>query len=183
MKINRKKFVIAGILLVSIAAVSYFLKMQVDKIPGKALLKIMSDEVDLQVKNVHYTDVSDKGSKWEVSADTVRYIRNGNRALFDKVTIKLILLNGKEYVLHADKGDMKTDTNDMTVSGNVVVVSNNGDRFTTDYLEYSDSLRQFQTDAPVEMGNQRTKIKGVGMKLSLNDESASILSGVKAVIR
>ncbi len=183
MKIKSKKLIVAGVVVLLISAAAYFVKMQADKLPGKALLKIMSDNIDLQVKNVHYTDVSDKGSKWEVNADTARYIRNENRAFLDKVSIKLILVNGKEYVLHADKGELKTDTNDMTVSGHVVIVSNNGDRFTTDYLHYSDSLRLFETDAPVEMENERAKIRGVGLKLSLNDESASLLSGVRAVIK
>ncbi len=183
MKNKWKKISSVGLTLICILAVFYFVKIYVEKIPGRKLLKIMSDNVDLQVKDVHYTDVSEKGSKWEVSADVMRYMRKENRALFDKVVIKLILLNGKEFVLHADTGEMKTDTNDMTVSGNVVVVSNNGDHFTTDYLTYSDSKKQFETDAPVEMDNRRAKIQGVGMKLSLNDETASILSGVRAVIR
>ena len=183
MKIHGRKTVIAGMVLVLILAVAYFLSKQVGKKPGKELLKIMSDKVDLNVKDVHYTDVSESGSKWEVRADTARYIRSANLALFDNVKVKLFMTNGKEFVLRADTGEMKTDTKDMTVSGNVVIVSNNGDRFTTAYLMYSDTSKRFQTDAPVEMENRRTKVTGVGMWLSLKEENAAILSGVKAVIQ
>jgi LPS export ABC transporter protein LptC len=183
MKIHRKKAVIAGMIVAAILTVAYFLCTQTGKMPGKEGLKIIADKADLTVKDVHYTDVSESGSKWEVRADTARYIRNTNLALFDNITVKLFMTNGKEFVLHADTGEMKTDTKDMTVSGNVVVVSNNGDRFTTAYLTYSDTEKRFQTDAPVAMENSRTKIQGVGMWLSLKEENAAILSGVKAVIQ
>ncbi len=183
MRMKRRNIVVAAGVLVAVTAVVYFLRTGQLAPSGGSVLKSLSQNVDLQVKNVHYTDVSESGAKWEVRADTARYVRNENITYFDKVAVRLIMTDGKEFELHADRGNMKTDTRDMNVTGNVVIVSNNGDRFTTDHLAYSHADKRFHTDAPVEMANKRTTVKGTGMWLSLAEGNAAILSGVHARIK
>ncbi len=180
---NRRNIAVAVTVLLAVTAVFSFLSRGRIAPPGGGLFKSLSQNVDLQVKNVHYTDVSDSGAKWEVRADTARYVRNENITYFDKVTVRLIMPDGKEFDLSADQGKMKTDTRDMTAAGHVVVVSNNGDRFLTDHLEYSHADKRFHTDAFVEMANKRTTVKGMGMWLSLAEGNAAILSGVQASIK
>ena len=45
-------------------------------------MKIMSDQVDLQVRNVRLTDVADSGMKWEIVAETARYQKKENLVIF-----------------------------------------------------------------------------------------------------
>jgi len=181
MRLKKKAAIIIGLaaLAVIVAVGIYIAEKQ--KTPEK-LLKVLPDKVDLQIKDVHYTDVSESGMKWEVTADTARYIKKDNVALFEKVAVRLITREGKTFLLTGDKGRVQTDTKDMKISGNVKIVSNSGDAFTTDYLLYKNGEQKFQTDAPVTMENGRLKIVGKGMTLSLKDEKLELLSGVKARI-
>ena len=108
----------------------------VRKEPEKALLKIMADRVDLQVRNVRYTEVGDDGMKWEITADTARYQKKENLAFFERFTVHLVMKDGGTYVMTGDKGRFNTESRDLEIEGNVVIVSPQGDRFTTDHLQY-----------------------------------------------
>ena len=96
----------------------------------------MSDRVDLQVKNVRYTEVGDSGMKWEITADTARYQKKENLALFEKVKVRLVMKDGRVFVMNGDRGRLNTQSRDMEIEGNVGIVSENGDRFSTDRLRY-----------------------------------------------
>jgi LPS export ABC transporter protein LptC len=82
-----------------------------------------------------------------------------------------------------DKGKMLTDKKDIQIKGNVVIVSDEGDRFSTDYLNYSDAEKKFYTDAPVTLENKRMKIKGTGMAIFMNSGELKLYSLVKAKIQ
>jgi hypothetical protein len=107
MKTKRKIVLIAAILTVILSVAAIFATGLL-RSPEKALLKIMSDRVDLQVKNVHYTEVGDSGMTWEIVADTARYRKKENLAFFDQVTVRLVMKDGRVFVMKGDRGRFNT---------------------------------------------------------------------------
>ena len=179
MKTKRKTVLIVAILTV-ILSVTAILAIGLRRAPEKALLKIMSDGVDLQVKNVRYTEVGDSGMTWEITADTARYRKMENLALFEKVKVRLVMKDGRVFVMNGDRGRLNTQSRDMEIEGNVDIVSENGDRISTDRLLYRNAERRIETDRPVVMENGSVRISGVGMILALDDKKVTILSQVRA---
>ena len=179
MKTKRKTVLIVAILTV-ILSVTAILAIGLRRVPEKALLKIMSDRVDLQVKNVRYTEVGDSGMTWEITADTARYRKMENLALFEKVKVRLVMKDGRVFVMNGDRGQLNTQSRDMEIEGNVGIVSENGDRFTTERLLYRNTGRQIETDRPVVMENGSIRISGVGMILTLDEKKVTLLSQVRA---
>ncbi|MGV8056789.1 MAG: LPS export ABC transporter periplasmic protein LptC [Smithellaceae bacterium] len=181
MKLNKKKIIILSILVIVLAAaVVAAIRNSSDK--PKNILKILPDHVDLQIKDFVYTEVDASNSKWEVKALTAQYQKKQNLALLDQVQIKLTTAEKKVYVMTGDKGQMLTDKKNIEIRGNVVIVSDTGDRFTTDYLKYSDAEKKFYTDAPVIMKNNQMKITGRGLTLFMNTGELNLASSVKAKI-
>ena len=181
MKTKRKTVLIVAILTV-ILSVTAILAIGLRRAPEKALLKIMSDQVDLQVKNVRYTEVGDSGMKWEITADTARYRKKENLALFEKVKVRLVMKDGRVFVMNGDRGRLNTQSRDMEIEGNVGIVSENGDRFATDRLLYRNAEKRIETDRPVVMENGSVRISGVGMILTLDEKKVTLLSQVRANI-
>lgn len=179
MKIKRKTALIIAILTV-ILSVTAILAIGLRRAPEKALLKIMSDRVDLQVKNVRYTEVGDSGMTWEITADTARYQKKENLALFEKVKVRLVMKDGRVFVMDGDRGQLNTQSRDMEIEGNVGIVSENGDRFATERLLYRNAGKRIETDRPVVMENGSIRISGVGMILTLDDKKVTLLSRVQA---
>ena len=87
-KRGRKAVLIVVVLAVVLSAAAIIM-INVPKEPEKALLKIMSDRVDLQVRNIRLTEVGDSGMKWEIMADTARYQKKENLAFLEKLTCLL----------------------------------------------------------------------------------------------
>ena len=178
---NKKAIIIGSVVFLVLAAV-VFLVLRAEYSSEDNRIKILSDNIDLQVRDVLYTDVADTGLKWEIIADTAKYMKNENLAVFDNLKIKVIMQDGKTFVMTGKSGRMNTETKNIEISGNVTIVSDRGDRLTTDILKYSGSEKRFYTDSPVVMENARMQVRGTGMTLSLNDQGVSLLSKVKARI-
>jgi LPS export ABC transporter protein LptC len=157
--------------------------VKIKQTTSKNLIKILPDNVDLQIKGFVYTEVGEGDSQWEVKAKTATYYKKQNLALFDQVQIKLTMSDGKIYLMTADKGQMLTDKKDLEIKGNVVITSAMGDKFSTDYLNFNDAEKKFYTDAPVTMENKRMKIKGVGLTLFIDKGQLNLSSMVKAKIK
>jgi LPS export ABC transporter protein LptC len=182
MKLSKKSIIISSIVFVLIAiliAAVAIIKVNVNK--PRNLLKALPD-VDLQIKGFTYTEVGEANAKWEVKADTATYNKKQNLAVFDRVQIKLTTSDGKVFVMSSDKGRMFTDKKNIEIKDNVVIISDAGDKFSTDHLNYNDAEKKFYTDAPVTMENKRMKITGVGLTLFINKGELNLSSMVKAKI-
>lgn len=180
MKTKRKTVLILVILAAAVLSLAVFYVIGLRMAPDKALLKIMADKVDLQIKNVRYTEVGDSGMKWEITADTARYLKKENLALFEKVSVRLVMKDGGTFVMNGDQGRLHTESRDMEIEGNVGIVSGNGDRFTTNRLRYRNGARQIETDQPVAMENGNFRISGVGMIFHLDEKKITLLSQIRA---
>lgn len=167
--------------LIGLAAVWYQSGRQSEE--KKPALKIIDDGVDLHIKDVHYTEVGDSGNRLEINADAATFIKKENQARFERLRMKLYLPDGKAYEMTADRGRLLTDRKDAEIEGNVVILSNRGDRFTTDRLKYSDGEKRIYTDDPVTLTNPRFEVRGKGMVLLLKSEHVSIGGGVRAIVR
>jgi LPS export ABC transporter protein LptC len=182
MKLSKKTIIISSIVVVLIAilitAVA-IIKINVNK--PRNLLKALPD-VDLKIKGFVYTEVGEANIKWEVTAETATYNKKQNLAVFDRVQIKLTTSDGKVFIMKGDKGLMFTDTKNIEIKDNVVIISDAGDRFSTDHLSYNDAEKKFYTDAPVTMENKRMKITGVGLTLFMNTGELNLSSLIKAKI-
>jgi len=182
MKLSKKTIIISSIAVVLIAiliAAIAIIKININK--PRNFLKALPD-VDLQIKGFVYTEVGEANAKWEVKAENATYSKKQNLAVFDRVQIKLTTSDGKVFIMNADKGRMFTDKKNIEIKDNVVIISDTGDRFSTDHLSYNDAEKKFYTDAPVTMENKRMKITGVGLTLFMNTGELNLSSRVKAKI-
>ena len=183
MKLSKKTKIISIVLIifVVITIAALVIKNNIYDKPQN-IIKILPDHVDLQIKDFNYTEVGDANSKLEVKADSAKYIKKENIAIFERVKIKLTTSDGKVFIMTGDRGQMNTEKKDLQIKGNVVIVSDKGDRFTTDYLKFSDAEKKAYTDAPVSMENKKMKIKGTGLTLYINTGELNLSSLVKAKI-
>ena len=183
MKLSKKAIIvslIATVFLAILIVIAAVIKNDVSK--PKNLLKALQEGVDLKFKGFDFTEVNEANAKWEVKAETATYSKKQDIAVLEKINIKLTTSDGKVFLMSADKGQMFTKEKNIEIKGNVVITSDNNDRFSTDHLSYNDAEKKFYTDAPVTMENKRMKLTGTGLTLYINDGKLSIPSMVKAKI-
>ena len=177
---TRKKTFLAVVLFILVLSAATTVFIGLKKTPRKALLEKMADKVDLQAKSVRYTQVGSSGMKWEITADSALYRKQGDLALFEKIRARAVMKDGRIFTLSGDKGHLNTLSKDLNLEGNVVLVSETGERFQTGRLSYRDDLKRIETDQPVVMETRNILINGVGMLFNLKEEKVTILSQVRA---
>ena len=158
MKLNKKNKVITItiIILVLVAAVIFAVVQSIGEKKAN-ILKILPNEADVRISDFVFTEVGQDDIRWEVKAKSAQYQKKQNLALFEQVQIKLTTKEGKIFIMTGDKGEMLTDKKDVEIKGHVVITSDTGDKFSTDYLRYSDVQKKIYTDAPVMMESKRIK--------------------------
>lgn len=173
--------VAAAVVLAAAAWFVFFAPTKPDE-KTPAPLKILPEKVDLQAKDVLYTEVGRGDVKYEIRAKTVTYQKKDSVADFEAVNVKLIMPRGDIYTITADRGTYNTEKKNISMVGNVVVSSDEGDRITTERLFYTDAERKIHTASPVTMVNKNIVVKGVGLKLLLDKKQLTLLSQVKATV-
>lgn len=183
MKLDRKSWIILGFTLLVIFAAITLLVIDYFKASTQTVPKVMADDVDLQVKNVIFTDIGKSGEKWEIRADTARYARKENLAFFNTVKVKLVTSEGKTFFMTGDRAKLQTDSKNIEISGNVEILSDRGDRFRTDMLRYNNADSTVHTDGAVTLWGNQMQISGTGMTLNLKQGQLSLQSRVKGQIQ
>jgi len=182
-KIDRKTKIIAGVILSLVMVLVVTAIVGTDKKRSRNILKVLPQVADVEIEGFVFTETGESGSRWEVRAEKASYKVKKNLATFDNVHITLDTTEGKVYTMTADAGQMFTDKKDIKIEGNVVITSNTGEKFATDYLNYSDEQKKFFTDAPVTMESNRIKIRGTGLTLLVENGQLNLNSMVRAKIK
>jgi len=179
---RKQKIVLLVVLPLLAVLIAGLIFVGTGKKSKQAQLKVLADNVDVEIKDVLYTEVGSNDVKWEVRAAAARYVKEKNLALFEDVKVNLLLANGTTINMSGDKGEFRTDTKDMTVSGHVRVVTDRGEVFTTDRLCYSNAAQSITAEGPITIESGNMRITGSGFKLDLGKRQASLRHNVKARI-
>ena len=104
-----------------------------------------------------------------------------NRAVFDNLQVVFFTEKGEEVRLTADRGHLKTNSNDIKVYGNVK--ADNG-RFTieTESLSYRHASRVLFTDQPVKVSGDLFTLTADSVALDLNTEKSEFAGNVTGVL-
>ncbi|MBN1613704.1 MAG: LPS export ABC transporter periplasmic protein LptC [Deltaproteobacteria bacterium] len=183
MILDRKKLIATGaVFLVALLTVCLAYYLNNRKASQGTALKIAPDRVDVEVKDVFYTEISDSDVKWEIRADSASYQKKENLAVFNNIAVRLLTKDGK-VLMTGDHGEFDTNKKDIRIYGNVDIMTERGDRLRTDHLNYSHGDRRISTDAVVTMENPRMRVSGKGMTMSLDDRELRLLSNIKASVK
>ena len=148
----------------------------------KQLANLPPQGVDMQLGNVHYEQTNqDAFKEWELNAHSAQYFKNENKIALQSITLTFHSDEGTVYKLSADQGELYTDSNDVKVHGNVVVVTDEGYRIQTDSFQYSAKERKIFTDDQVTFSGKDMVMTGKGMVVDLEEERLYLLEEVKAL--
>src|SRR5215510_10991197 len=90
-------------------------------------------QADYQIKEIHINETLAGNLRWTLDADQAEVFDKDQKTVMKKVVVKVFSKNA-EWTVTADEGVMGNETRDVSVSGNVVVTSNDGLTITTPEL-------------------------------------------------
>jgi LPS export ABC transporter protein LptC len=90
---------------------------------------------------------------------------------------------GAKSTLTADEGTLSRRTNDMEVTGNVVVYASDGTVLTTERLTWNERTGKIESDERVTVTKGRDVMKGLGVEADPDLRNIRVRSDFKAYVR
>lgn len=138
----------------------------------------VSDDANISIGKVHQTATRDGVKEWRLEAGSARYHNEKKQGVFKELAVTFFLEDGKEISLTADQGTLRTDSNDMTVSGHVVVKNGNY-QLETERLYYEHQRRMLFSETPVRISGDAFEFMADTMSFDLNTKDARFEGNVK----
>ena len=138
-------------------------------------------QAEYQIKEVHINETLDGNLRWTLRADQAEVYDQKGITLMRKVVIQLFSKDG-DWTVTSDEGTLDNNKRDVTLTGNVVIRSNDGLQMKTAALAWENERRTLSTDDPVEISREGTTITGRGLAVRMQEESAAIRQNVRVVI-
>jgi LPS export ABC transporter protein LptC len=141
----------------------------------------VAQDSDYRIREIHINETLAGNLRWTLDADQAEVFDKDRRTVMKKVVVKVF---SKEAVwtVTADEGTLDNDKRDVSVSGNVVVTSNDGLRITTPELSWRNSERHLFTEQDVEIKRPGTTITGRGLDVRMQEQEAVLQQKVRVVI-
>ncbi len=176
-----KFFLLFAILIIIGVVTAVFVKYrQLSDNPDK-LVSLIKDGASVSIGKVHQTSTRNGVKEWALDAGSVRYMNEKKQAVFEDLSLTFFVKDERDVHLKANQGILKTDSNDIEVTGDVVL--KNGDyRLDTQELRYQYDSRVFSSKAPVKITGGGFDLVADSMSFDLNTNRTVFEGGVKGML-
>jgi LPS export ABC transporter protein LptC len=135
----------------------------------------------LSIGRIHQTATRDGRKEWSLEADSAHYIKEKNQMVLKDLKVVFFLKDNSEINLEADQGVLRIDSNDIEVSGNVVL-KNQEYKLVTAKLVYAHDQRLLHSNAQATIFSRSTQVAADSMALDLNTKKLTLEGRVETII-
>jgi len=165
-------------LLVIILSVFIGYRLLSDKKDGVVLS--INSKANVSISKVYQTSTRNGIKEWSLKAKSADYIEPKKQAKLKDISVTFFLKDNEKVYLTADYGVLKTDSNDMEVTGNVVV-QNEKYILKTEKLNYENTKRVIFSKVPVKIVGDSINLAADSMRLDLNTNRAFFEGRVRGI--
>lgn len=146
------------------------------------LVEALPDGADISIDDIRHTAVKDGRKEWELEAASARYSDSAQTARFEDVRVVFFMENDREVTVTGRQGRLDTVTNDIQLSGDVVVQDADYE-LTTERLRYDQEDRTIHVPVPVRVEGKAFTVQAEAMTVDLETETARFAGAVEGVFR
>jgi LPS export ABC transporter protein LptC len=154
------------------------------KQPPVATRSPLADSADQVMYGARFNLTDEGVSRARLVSDTAYFFDDNTRIELEKVNIVFFTVTGqKDAVLTSRRGTFNNRTNNMIARQNVVVVSEDGRRLTSEELKYNQQTNQISSDSAFVMTEPDRRLEGIGFRSDPNMRNIQILKGVSGIAK
>jgi LPS export ABC transporter protein LptC len=168
---NRVRQLKGALLLIGIlvfgSVVAFFVMHQKKTKSGQSGdAAIINQKAMITLEGIHHTAIKEGVREWSLDAESADYHLEDNKVFFNTMRVVFYSEGGDAIFLSAPSGTWHTVSNDLDVSGHVMV-KNRQYELQTEKLTYNHEKRMCVTDAPVIITSEAIKITADNMRYDL----------------
>ena len=139
---------------------------------------------DQEVDGFTLTQTRDGARVWSIAASHALIFHDADRVEMIDLRVDFFDDDGEvRSTLTADEGILARRTNDMEVTGNVVVYAADGTILTTDKLTWNERTGKVESDRPVRVTKGDDVMTGVGVEADADLKNIKVKSDFRAFVR
>lgn len=170
MKIKTGKFklFLISVILITLGVISaVFIGYRFILDRQDSLIASIRSKANISIGKIHQTATRDGIKEWILDAGSAQYIDAEKQANLQDLSVIFFLKDKSEVYLTADRGILKTDTNNIEVIGNVVV-KHTDYRMKTEKLRYKHKERVIFSKKQVKIDGDSFNLVADSMSFDLN---------------
>ncbi len=144
---------------------------------------ILSPELGMNMEGVHLFEKKNNDNVLEIKAEMASISADESSTELTNFTLISHSQDSGPVTIVARKGVINNKTENMTVTGNVLVRDSKGRALITDTLHWNSFDEQISTDDQVWIFGDRFTVRGRGMLAEMETERVTIMNDVTATFR
>jgi LPS export ABC transporter protein LptC len=138
-------------------------------------------DATMALSNVRQTAVKDGAKEWHLEAAAATLLEAEHKMILERPEVAFFMRNGEVLTLTARQGVLDTVTNDIQVSGQVVV--HHGEyTLTGEAFAYTHDRRLLTSQAPVAIRSRRLNLTAARMTVDLDTQETELAGNVKGIL-
>ncbi len=151
--------------------------------PVSPAIQQLPQNIDIALNKARFSEIQDGLLVWELFADRAEYDKIGDTVYLRDVRMEFRKTASQGAItVTAGTGEYFITKNDISLKGNVHVVTDDAAQFITEAIFYKGAADHFTTEAPVTFSQQRIQLNATGMDLAVKGQKAYFKSSVVATI-
>jgi len=153
----------------------YFLKK-----PGK-VISVIADGSTITIEKIHQTSSKNGVVEWNLDAGSATYSADKKEAFLKDLSLTFFTKENQKIFLTANNGILKTESNDIEISGRIIV-KNDEYMLKTEKINYEHDKRIIFSNVPVEISGRSLNLVAGSMTIDLNSNKAELSGKVEGII-
>jgi len=149
--------------------------------PAK-LIGFLPDDVDMRLSGVDYTEVTDGEREWTLNADTLRYFKEENLMVFDRVGLTFFTQEG-EIHMTGDQARYHKKDKKVHLIGRVKAKDPKGYILSTSKLVYDIQTRIVFAPGRFQITGPKLDLEGLGLSLNMKENRLKVLNQTQLLIK
>ena len=162
-----KLFLLAFIVITLIIVITVFINYRRILENPEKLISSFPVDSNLSIGKIHQTSTKNGVKEFTLDAASAYYTASKKKVVLNDLSVTFFLKNKQEVYLTANKGILETDSKDIEITGNVIVI-NESSRLFTEKIHYKHGLRLLLSKVPVKIIGNSFQLTADRMSLDLN---------------
>jgi len=176
-----KIFLLATMFIALGGVIAFYIVFQQDSEAPELVPETAEPDATLSIGKIRQTATRKGKKEWVLEASSANYIDKIGQMVLKDPVVTFFLDDESEVVLAADQGTLNTESNDIEVSGNVLV-KNKEYRLQTESLSYSHDKRVLYSKTPVTISGTSARLAADKISLDLNSKKLTLEGGVETTL-
>ena len=182
LKSKKLKLILLSVILIAagIVVVVYLAYQRLSNAP-ELLLSTIQEGAYMSIGKIHQTATRDGKREWSLEAASAHYMEDKKQVVLNELSVIFYLEDGSEAYLTADRGVLNTASNDIEVSGNVVIKKDTY-QLSTDKLNYQNKIRTIFARVPVLITGKDARVTADSASFDLNTKKIRLKGNVDSTV-